>query len=259
MYGKIFARTFEHSMMGKGAHVFAVLSYVIAKTVDSHITLKPDYLAFVIGESEERIRQAIEFLASPDPESTGKEHDGRRIVPLEDVPHEYFVPRHEHYRAMRTSQDIRDATRERVRKFRAKKDQKTPAVNGEHDITRDDAITLLELMNELSGAKLRTVESNISPIVVRLNEDGVDLDGCAKMLRRQWELWKDAHTTDGKAMREFFKPSTIFKTGKFDNYYSARDLPITKSSPIKNLPEQNQLQEHISVPSLMPDGTKIYS
>lgn len=121
MYGKIFARTFEHSMMGKGAAAFAVLSYVIAKTVDSHITLKPDYLAFVIGEPEDRIREAIKFLSSPDPESTGKDHDGRRIVPIEDVPHEYFVPRHEHYRAMRTSDDVREATRERVRKFRAKK------------------------------------------------------------------------------------------------------------------------------------------
>lgn len=124
MYGKIFARTFEHSMMGSGSHVFAVMSYVIAKTIDSHITLKPDYLAFVIGDTRERIEEAIKILASPDPESTGKEYDGRRIVPIDGVPHEYFVPRHEHYRGLNTSEDVRAATRERVRRFRAKQDGK---------------------------------------------------------------------------------------------------------------------------------------
>lgn len=130
MYGKIFARTFENSLSGKGSHVIAVMAYIIAKTVDSRVTLRPEWLAKVIGDTEDRMREAVEFLASPDPESSGPENEGRRIVPT-DVRHEYFVPQHEHYRSIRSNDDLREATRLRVARHRANKaDQNSEANHG---------------------------------------------------------------------------------------------------------------------------------
>ncbi len=106
-------------MMGAGSHVFAVMSYVIAKTVNSRVELNPNYLAAVIGDTPERMQQAIDFLAAPDPRSTHEDHEGRRLV--QEGRYSYFVPTHELYRSITNSEELKEANRNRVAKHRAKK------------------------------------------------------------------------------------------------------------------------------------------
>lgn len=108
-------------MMGAGSHVFAVMSYVIAKTVNSRIELNPKYLAVVIGDTEERMQAAIDYLCSPDPRSTHDDFDGRRLIP--EGRYQYFVPMHELYRSITTTDDLKEANRRRVARHRDKKQQ----------------------------------------------------------------------------------------------------------------------------------------
>jgi hypothetical protein len=118
MYGKAFATMYEGSMVGAGAHVFAVWGYCIAKAdPDSHtVNLNPALLSPIIGETVERINAAIEYLCSPDEHSHNDDQGGRRITKASG--YEYFLVSHEHYRNIRSNMELRQYFREEKRKQR---------------------------------------------------------------------------------------------------------------------------------------------
>ena len=100
MYGKIFESLYTGSMVGSGAHVFAVWGYVIANTKqDGSIELNPIILATILGEQREIIDTAIETLMSPDPHSRSKIEEGRRLV--KEGEFLYRVPTYHHYQNIR--------------------------------------------------------------------------------------------------------------------------------------------------------------
>lgn len=102
-------------MFGSGATIFAVWAYVIANTQpDSMVELNPVVLASVIGESVERISEAIESLCQPDKMSRSKAYEGKRMIQKGQFL--YFVPRHRHYRGLRNDD-------ERKEYFRLKKQE----------------------------------------------------------------------------------------------------------------------------------------
>ncbi len=114
---------YEGSLYGKGALVFAVWGFVIAMQVRDAtygmvVTLNPAKLADTIGEDEEQIRKAIEFLCSPDPDSTSKEEHGRRLIQVAE--REYQVVNGAKYQAMRNEEMRRDYMRDYMRKKRSK-------------------------------------------------------------------------------------------------------------------------------------------
>lgn len=196
--------------------------------------------------SREDAENAFDVLSSPDADTLTQANEGRRI---ERVPGGWRLLNWEAYREKAKRAIIQEHNRDAQARWRDKQKEQTdaPAVNGEK--YHEDAADVLELINKISGKDFRKTDSNLSAISVRLEEDGVDFGGMVKMLKRQWELWKDSFTTDNKPMREYFQPSTLFRKSKFDGYYANRDLEITKPPP-KNLPEQNQIQEKIEVRSL---------
>ena len=86
-YGKHFASMYERSMVGSGAIVFAVWGYVIAnqepdKAVGSQVTINPAVLAAILGEPQDAVERAIIRLCSPDPKSTTKKEEGRRLIKI---------------------------------------------------------------------------------------------------------------------------------------------------------------------------------
>lgn len=110
-------------MVGAGATVFALMSYVIARqvpdrTVGSQVELNPRLLAFILGEPEVEIVKAIEYLCAPDPESRSKAEGGRRLVKL--GPYSYQVVNGAKYRAIRDAEARREQNREAQRRFREK-------------------------------------------------------------------------------------------------------------------------------------------
>lgn len=98
MYGKIYEQTFTGSMVGTGSHVFAVWSYVIANTKpDSLVELNPVLLAAALGETLEKVNEAILVLCTADPQSRSKSHRGKRLIPKGQFI--YFVPQYTRFRA----------------------------------------------------------------------------------------------------------------------------------------------------------------
>lgn len=124
MYGKHFDSLYEGSMVGAGAIVFAVWGYVIAKQVPdpkvgSQVRLNPVLLAAAIGEKQEDIEKAIEYLCSPDPKSTTKAEQGKRLIKLGEF--DYQVVNGAKYRAIRTKEERLESNRQAQRRFREKR------------------------------------------------------------------------------------------------------------------------------------------
>lgn len=135
MYGKVFEQMFEGSMYGKGSLVFAVWSYVIAHQKPNHaagyftVELNPMKLKDCIGEPLDEIKQTLEFLCSPDPNSRTKDEDGRRLVRLGEF--DYRVVNGKKYHDIRKQEERREQNRVSQEKFRKKqKREKDTGMDG---------------------------------------------------------------------------------------------------------------------------------
>jgi len=111
-------------MVGAGSHVFAVMGYVIAKQVPdrvngSWVELNPKLLAFILGDTEARIQEAIDFLCKPDARTRTEGHEGRRLVQVGQ--YAYKVVNGAKYRAIRDEEARRESNREAKRREREKK------------------------------------------------------------------------------------------------------------------------------------------
>ncbi len=118
---------YEGSMVGSGAHVFAVMGYVIAhwrpdETVGGQVRLNPMLLATIFGETSERIQAAIDYLCAPDLKSTTPDEDGRRLVKIGQF--DYRVVNASKYAAIRNSEEQREANRIRQANYRAGKEKR---------------------------------------------------------------------------------------------------------------------------------------
>lgn len=127
MYGKAFESMYEGSMVGAGSHVFAVWNYVIAKqkpdrVVGSQVRLNPELLATIIGDTRERMQEAIDFLCAPDSRTTTPGREGRRLIQIGTF--DYQVVNGAHYRSIRNEEERRAQNRIAQARYRARQKQK---------------------------------------------------------------------------------------------------------------------------------------
>lgn len=124
MFGKIFESMYEGSMVGAGAMVFAVWSYVIAKQKPnkehgSIVRLHPVTVAAAIGEDPKDVEKALDFLCSPDKRSQNKECQGKRLIQISEF--DYRVVSGKYYRAIRSEEERVEYQRLKQAEYRAKK------------------------------------------------------------------------------------------------------------------------------------------
>jgi len=124
MYGKIYESLFEGSMYGKGALVFAVWAYVIAKMrpdkeVGAQVHLNPDAIAGALGEDAPEVQKVIDWLCQPDPRSNNPSEEGRRLIKIGTFA--YRVVNGAHYMNMRSEEEHREYNRLAKQRERAVK------------------------------------------------------------------------------------------------------------------------------------------
>jgi hypothetical protein len=106
-------------MLGAGADVFAVWSWVIANAGPKGILeINPALLAAMIGEPVEAIETALAFLQAPDPRSRSDAEQGRRLI--HEGAFTYRVVNHAQYRAARDAEERREYKRNKQREYRAR-------------------------------------------------------------------------------------------------------------------------------------------
>ena len=125
MFGKIFESLYTGSMRGAGSVVFAVWGYVIAnqkpdRAVGAQVELNPEILAFLIGETEENIAEAIAYLCAPDPKSNSPNEDGRRLIKIGT--RSYRVVNGPKYLSIRNEEERRENNRTAQAVSRARKE-----------------------------------------------------------------------------------------------------------------------------------------
>lgn len=169
MFGKVFGSMYEGSLVGKGALTFAVMGYAIARAHPvkdkMQVTLNPTIIAASLGESVPDVIQTIEFLCSPDPDSTTKAEDGRRLVRLGAF--EYWLVNGMKYRAIRDEEQRREQVRTAVARHREKKKRRTPRLAGQLQADK----------MERNGAAREEVEKHAERITDEITRDlGYDPD-----------------------------------------------------------------------------------
>lgn len=227
MYGKAYASMYTGSMIGAGSPTFAVWGYVIAnmKPDKEHgmvVELNPVLLAFILGDAQEVVGQAIEKLMAPDPRSKSKEQEGRRLIQVGQF--DYWVVNGLEYQRLRNEDERREYNRTRQSTWREKEQKKAVGALDPGKYHKDSR-EVLAFLNEKTGKAFREVDANLGLISSRLNEAGIDVEGVKKMIVRQCARWP----ADDR-MREYLRPETLFGKSKFDGYYAAKDQPVNQDN-----------------------------
>jgi len=177
MYGKSFESMYIGSMYGAGINVFAVWNYIITMTHRGLIELNPKALAATLGGTEQEVKDAIEYLSRPDPESRCKAEEGRKIV--REGQFQYRVVSWEEYQRIRNAEDLREYNRRKQAEYRARLAAMTPEqraafeaakVRGYRKVRRGGGIMEAKLAGEISG-RTQAVSDGIADIH-RLSTEG---------------------------------------------------------------------------------------
>jgi uncharacterized phage protein (TIGR02220 family) len=93
-------------------------------------------------------------------------------------------------------------------------------------------------------------KSSLKFISSRLSEPGVTVAGVRQMIDRQVARWS------GGEMEQYLRPETLFNATKFDDYYSAKDLPVkpyaAKTTTAPQIVNRNIGTYNEGQPSLVP-------
>jgi len=177
---------------------------------------------------------ALKVLMSPDPTSSSKEQDGRRIVRLSET--EWLITTYKKHRANTYSDNPESARKRRYRKNGTCRDmsQTVPGHSasvsasdlGEEGVEeggdvapsggREATITqVLERLNEVTGREFNTkTQAHRKLVAARLKEGHTYEDFDTVIRFKNWE-WK------GKEQAQYLRPDTLFRPSKFDGYLQA--------------------------------------
>lgn len=227
----LFQQIIGSSIWGAENHIrIAWITMLAVANKDGIAPVTAGGLARLANISREEAAEALEALSSPDDDTLTQEFEGRRIERCDTG---WRLLNFVKYRDMAKKAIIREQNRTAQAEWRASQDDDAegaappdPPEGTESSPYHKDARTVLHLVNEISGSKFGEVDSQLSPISARLKEKDVTLESVKTMLVRQWKAWEHQVNSDGKPMREFFRPATLFAARKFDGYHGQRDMPI---------------------------------
>jgi hypothetical protein len=119
-YGTVDKGLLTSSLLDQGPLAVAVMFLIIAEKDKFGVTtLNPRAVAKLLRIPVSEAQKAFDVLTSPDPESSNKEHEGRRLIPYGDsgkwlvVSHDKY--QHEHSLARKRERDAEAQRRHRER------------------------------------------------------------------------------------------------------------------------------------------------
>jgi len=249
VYAKIYEQIFDSTLAEnyQVRHVFEDLLKLADQ--DGVVDRTREAIARRTNVPLEIVTSGISELEKPDPHSRSKEHDGRRIIRLEEGRDwGWRIVNHGYYRKLKNADELRKAAMERMRNLRASNTKQKKNEQNEQNVTSvsayasvqgngvqgkgagksiTDARVIIHYLNEQAGRNFSETDYNLKTIRARLEEPPkVDLDGVKRMIDRQCRRWKG----DPK-MDEFLRVATLFGKEKFRGYYDNRDLPAEVNKP----------------------------
>lgn len=93
--------------------------------------------------------------------------------------------------------------------------------------TRELAGQILDHLNAKTGRQYEKTLTNLDAIAVRIEDVGLDTEGIKSMIDRQCALW-----LPDERMAQYLRVSTLFNKTKFNEYWSARNMPVINGHPV---------------------------
>lgn len=152
-FTKLEERIVKSSLWAEMLHVRVVfVSFLALKDENGFVDGAPSALQRICNVTPEQFAEAIKVLESPDPESTTKDFEGRRI---EKVDGGWIVLNHEKYRA--NEQIKKEQHREYMREWREKKNVNNCEFTEIH--TQSPSVSVSESVSSLSNLQDKNKES----------------------------------------------------------------------------------------------------
>jgi uncharacterized phage protein (TIGR02220 family) len=211
MYAKVFEQIFDSSISKDYTlrHVF--MDLLVLADLDGVVDKTHDAIARRLNMPEDLIRKNIKKLMEADPASRTPDHDGSRLVPLDDRRDwGWRIVNYEHYKRMRDEEGRRSYMRDLMRDKRIR--DKKPDGEASIEVFMAAAPKILEFLNQKAGTEFRMVPGNLKHIAQRLQDGHTDED-CFKVIQSKVAEWGE----DPK-MKKYLRPSTLFRQSKFEEY-----------------------------------------
>ena len=126
MYVKIFSQILDSSLADnpKLRHFF--MDLLLLSDPDGNLIMTPRAISNRIRMTFSEVEWGLGELQKPDKKSLSLAHEGRRLIPLEGHGYGWHIVNYQLYRDYKTAKEMREATAERVRRWRENRAKKYP-------------------------------------------------------------------------------------------------------------------------------------
>lgn len=122
MFAKIFTQIFDSTIAENWKHRHVFMDLLVLADIDGVVNMTVEAIARRTNLPLDMVRESIESLSSPDPSSQNREHEGRRLVPIEDGRDwGWRIVSYQHYRKIRDEEQRRQYHRDYYAVKKAKK------------------------------------------------------------------------------------------------------------------------------------------
>ncbi len=182
-----------------------MMACIVLSDRDGVLDYTPEALAGATGYPVDVVKEGLRQLQEPDPNSRSEEYEGRRVVPLEEGKQNgWIVVNKAKYRDTRDLEDVRDQTRERVKRHREKK-------RGNADVTRCNATVTPVTLGNAIQMKIQDTD-----------EEKRERKHAAK--RRLPSDWEPTETLIGWARGKHPTVDLSKETEKFKDHWEAKGV-----------------------------------
>jgi hypothetical protein len=166
MFIKLFTQILDSSIADNRQlrHLFTDL--LLCADPKGMIMMTPSAIARRIGATVEEVQWGLEELQKPDPMSKTPDLDGSRIEALEGLGCGWRIVNYEAYRAMRDADQMREATKARVKRYREKKmGNVTHVTLGTPDVTHGNASQKKSQSQKEKKNQYNTIAGEPAPLI----------------------------------------------------------------------------------------------
>jgi hypothetical protein len=184
MFIKLFTQILDSSIADNRPlrHFFTDL--MLCADCRGYVIMTESAIARRIGCTVEEVEWGIAELMKPDPRSKTPDADGARIERLDGQGYGWRVLNYESYRAMRDADQMREATKKRVRKFREKTDSLSNVTPCNAGVTHGNAITEAEAEAEAEAYTPPPTPPSVPPPPIPEDEEPACLPAVVPTGRR---------------------------------------------------------------------------
>lgn len=130
MYCKLFASLYQGTLRGRSNEILVFTNLLANCDREGYVDKHWRAIADEVGITVDEVKEAINHLESPDPESRSPEHDGSRLIKMDQ--HRAWgwrIVNYIKYRSIKDEDDRREQNRRAQANYRAKKSDETPESN----------------------------------------------------------------------------------------------------------------------------------